>query len=110
MKDELDRFNYDGQAYQFVGFDELSFPRFSGHPSAWRESSCQAREEKRDAPEVPEAVPAGDFTVDRPDALWVADFTQLTTWTGTPYVAVIADAFSRLCLGWSVGPDKTVEL
>lgn len=40
----------------------------------------------------------------------VADFTQLTTWSGTAYVAVVADAYSRLCLGWSVRADKTVEL
>jgi transposase InsO family protein len=47
---------------------------------------------------------------DGPDRLWVADFTQLTTWQGTCYVAVVADAYSRLCLGWSVRTDKTVEL
>jgi putative transposase len=51
-----------------------------------------------------------DFAVDGPDRLWVADFTQLTTWRGTAYIAVIADAYSRLCLGWSVRSDKTVEL
>jgi putative transposase len=51
-----------------------------------------------------------DFAVDEPDRLWVADFTQLTTWQGVAYLAVIADAYSRLCLGWSVRPDKTVEL
>ena len=51
-----------------------------------------------------------DFAVDGPDRLWVADFTQLTTWSGTAYIAVIADAYSRLCLGWSVRADKTVEL
>jgi putative transposase len=51
-----------------------------------------------------------DFSVDGPDQLWVADFSQLTTWQGTAYVAVVADAFSRLCLGWSVRADKTVEL
>ncbi len=51
-----------------------------------------------------------DFCVDAPDRLWVADFTQLATRTGTAYVAVVADAYSRLCLGWSVRADKTVEL
>lgn len=51
-----------------------------------------------------------DFCVDEPDRLWVADFTQLTTWQGTAYIAVVADAYSRLCLGWSVRADKTVEL
>ena len=42
--------------------------------------------------------------------MWIADFTQLTTWQGTVYVAVVADAYSRLCLGWSVRADKTAEL
>jgi transposase InsO family protein len=41
-----------------------------------------------------------DFAVDGPDRLLVADFTQLTTWTGMAYIAVVADAYSRLCLGW----------
>jgi transposase InsO family protein len=50
-----------------------------------------------------------DFTVDGPDHLWVADFTQLTTWQGTCYIAVVADAYSRLCLGWSVRADKTTD-
>src|SRR5581483_1478135 len=43
-----------------------------------------------------------DFAVDAPDRLWVADFTQLTTWQGTAYIAVIADAYSRLRLGCAV--------
>lgn len=51
-----------------------------------------------------------DFNVDGPDRLWIADFTQRTTWEGPAYVAVVADAYSRLCLGWSVRSDKTVEL
>jgi putative transposase len=51
-----------------------------------------------------------DFDVDAPDRLWIADFTQRTTRAGTAYVAVVADAYSRLCLGWSVRADKTVEL
>ena len=44
-----------------------------------------------------------DFAVDRPDRLWIADFTQRTTWEGTAHAAVVADAFSRLCLGWICG-------
>jgi putative transposase len=51
-----------------------------------------------------------DFTASGPDQLWIADFCQVTTWQGTAYIAVVADAYSRLCLGWSVRPDKTTEL
>lgn len=63
----------------------------------------------REHPLAPDLV-GRDFCVDRPDALWVADFTQLTTWQGTAYVAVVMDAYSRLCLGWSIRGDKTVQL
>jgi putative transposase len=40
------------------------------------------------------------FTPDRPDRLWVADFTYVATWSGTVYVAFVLDAHSRRILGW----------
>ena len=51
-----------------------------------------------------------DFTASGPDELWIADFTQIATWQGVAYIAVVADAYSRLCLGWRVTPDKTTDL
>lgn len=51
-----------------------------------------------------------DFTTTAPDQLWIADFTQVPTWQGVAYIAVVADAYSRLCLGWRVQGDKTAEL
>lgn len=63
----------------------------------------------KEHPLAPDLV-GRDFAVEGPDQLWIADFTQLTTWEGTCYVAVVADAYSRLCLGWSVRADKTVDL
>lgn len=51
-----------------------------------------------------------DFATSAPDQLWVADFTQVPTWQGVAYIAVVADAYSRLCLGWRVQGDKTAEL
>lgn len=70
-----------------------------------RGSTTRAKEH----PLAPDLVDR-DFSVDAPDRLWVADLTQLTTWQGAASVAVVADAYSRLCLGWSVRADKTVEL
>jgi putative transposase len=64
---------------------------------------------QKEPPLAPDLVQR-DFSVDGPDQLWVADFSHVTTWQGTAYVAVVADAFSRLCLGWSVRADKSVEL
>jgi putative transposase len=51
-----------------------------------------------------------DFTASGPDELWIADFTQIATWQGVAYIAVVADAYSRLCQGWRVRPDKTTDL
>jgi putative transposase len=51
-----------------------------------------------------------DFYPAGPDQLWIADFTQVSTWQGIAYIAVVADAWSRLCLGWQVRGDKTSDL
>jgi putative transposase len=40
------------------------------------------------------------FTPNRPDRLWVTDFTYVATWSGTVYVAFVLDAHSRRILGW----------
>ncbi len=40
------------------------------------------------------------FTPHRPDATRVADFTYVATRSGTVYVALVIDAFSRRILGW----------
>lgn len=40
------------------------------------------------------------FHADRPNALWVADFTYVSTWRGFVYVAFVIDAFARRIVGW----------
>jgi putative transposase len=75
------------------------------HAKKRKGSTTRAKEH----PLAPDLV-GRDFAVDGPDRLWVADFTQLTTWQGTCYIAVVADAYSRLCLGWAVRTEKTVDL
>ena len=42
------------------------------------------------------------FKAPRPDALWVADFTYVATWSGFVYVAFVIDAFARRIVGWRV--------
>jgi putative transposase len=42
------------------------------------------------------------FRVPRPDALWVSDFTYVSTWTGFVYVAFVIDAYARRIVGWRV--------
>ena len=41
-----------------------------------------------------------DFTAPGPDALWVADFTYCSTWSGIGYFAFIIDVYSRRLGGW----------
>ncbi|ELI0368411.1 TPA: IS3 family transposase [Escherichia coli] len=53
------------------------------------------------------AVAAGDrvnrqFVAERPDQLWVADFTYVSTWQGFVYVAFIIDVFAGYIVGWRV--------
>ena len=43
-----------------------------------------------------------NFTADRTNQLWVADFTFVSTWQGFAYVAFIVDVFSRFIVGWWV--------
>lgn len=42
------------------------------------------------------------FTADRPNALWVSDFTYVSTWQGFVYVAFVIDVFARKIVGWRV--------
>ncbi|MBG0906565.1 IS3 family transposase [Escherichia coli] len=53
------------------------------------------------------AVAAGNrvnrqFVAERPDQLWVADFTYVSTWQGFVYVAFIIDVFAGCIVGWRV--------
>ena len=51
-----------------------------------------------------------NFTAPRPDALWVADFTYCSTWSGIVYVAFIIDVFSRRLVGWKAARSMTAAL
>src|SRR5512143_3145904 len=42
------------------------------------------------------------FQAPRPNALWVSDFTYVSTWAGFVYVAFVIDAFARRIVGWRV--------
>ena len=42
------------------------------------------------------------FKAERPNQLWVADFTFVSTWQGFAYVAFIIDVYSRFIVGWRV--------
>ncbi|EGT2319436.1 IS3 family transposase [Escherichia coli] len=60
-------------------------------------------------------VAAGDrvnrqFVAERPDQLWVADFTYISTWQGFVYVAFIIDVFAGYIVGWRVSSSMETTL
>ena len=40
------------------------------------------------------------FKADRPNQLWVSDYTYVSTWQGWLYVAFVIDVFARRIVGW----------
>jgi len=50
------------------------------------------------------------FTVSRPNEVWVTDITYIRTWQGWLYLAVVMDLFSRKIVGWATKPTIHQEL
>jgi putative transposase len=51
-----------------------------------------------------------DFRPAEPNRLWVADLTEIQTWEGKLYLAVVLDCFSRRVVGWSMAEHMRAEL
>ena len=49
------------------------------------------------------------FKADRPNALWVSDFTYVSTWQGMTYVAFVVDVFARRIVGWRVSGSMETQ-
>jgi transposase InsO family protein len=50
------------------------------------------------------------FVATRPNQLWVADITFVSTWSGFVYVAFVIDVFARCIVGWRVSRSLKTEL
>jgi transposase InsO family protein len=51
-----------------------------------------------------------DFTAERPDELWVADFTYLRCWEGVVFFSFVLDAYSRRVVGWQFSASMRTDL
>lgn len=49
------------------------------------------------------------FKAERPDELWVSDFTYVSTWQGWLYVAFVIDVFARRIVGWRVSTSMHTD-
>jgi transposase InsO family protein len=50
-----------------------------------------------------------NFRADRPNQLWVSDFTYVSTWQGWLYVAFIIDVYARQIVGWRVSRSMQTD-
>jgi putative transposase len=49
------------------------------------------------------------FNAERPNQLWVSDFTYVSTWQGFVYVAFVIDVFARRIVGWRVSRSMRTD-
>lgn len=49
------------------------------------------------------------FKAERPNQLWVSDFTYVSTWQGWLYVAFVIDVFARRIVGWRVSSSMRTD-
>ena len=49
------------------------------------------------------------FKAERPNQLWVSDFTYVWTWQGWLYVAFVIDVFARRIVGWRVSSSMRTD-
>ena len=51
-----------------------------------------------------------EFHADRPNQLWVVDFTYVPTWSGMAFTAFVTDVFSRRIVGWRTMSKMPTDL
>ena len=49
------------------------------------------------------------FKAERPNQLWVSDFTYVSTWQGFVFVAFVIDVFARRIVGWRVSNSARTD-
>ena len=49
------------------------------------------------------------FKAERPNQLWVSDFTYVSTWQGWQYVAFVIDVYARRIVGWRVSSSMRAD-
>ena len=62
------------------------------------------------APVPAEDLVRRDFTADRPDAVWLSDFTYIRTWQGWAYLAIVLDVYTRRIVGWQLASHMRQSL
>ena len=90
-----------GQVQRLMRAGGLQGAKRRGKP--WRTTTPDAR-----AKRSPDLVNR-DFTAQRPNKLWVADFTYLRCWEGAVFFSFVIDVFSRMVVGWQFARHMRTE-
>ena len=61
------------------------------------------------APRPPDLVER-NFSADRPNQLWVVDFTYCSTWSGMAFTSFVTDVYSRRIVGWRTASRMPTDL
>lgn len=80
-----------------------------GIRGASRARSMVTTRADKSSPRAPDLVKRR-FVAERPNQLWVSDFTYVPTWSGFVYTAFIIDVYSRMIVGWRVHSTMTTDL
>ena len=80
-----------------------------GIRGATRTRSTITTRSDRSSPRAPDLVNRR-FQAERPNQLWVCDFTYVATWSGFAYTAFVTDVFSRRIVGWRTAATMTADL
>lgn len=83
--------------------------RTAGLQGVRRGRRCRTTIADEGAP-LPADLVQRQFEAQRPNQLWVADFTYVATWSGFVYVAFVIDVFSRGIVGWRVASSMRTDL
>jgi len=75
---------------------------------SWRRAPRTTRPDPR--AERPEDLVDRDFGADRPNQLWLVDFTYVSTWSGMAFTAFVSDAYSRRIVGWRTAAHMRTDL
>lgn len=80
-----------------------------GIRGATRTKSTITTRPDRSSPRAPDLVNRR-FRAERPNQLWVCDFTYVATWSGFVYTAFVTDVYSRRIVGWRTAASMTTAL
>jgi len=81
--------------------------------SAGLQGKCKGENKRRRSKSglpTPNNLLGGDFSVAKPDMVWISDITYLPTQEGWLYLAVVIDACSRRVVGWAMQVRLTTAL